>query len=171
MKPFLLALLGTVAAVGLPGVAYAQTAPTGQSVADILGCEEETTTAPTTPVLNPGDLPIDDTVTGGGGGTTPTPTPGTTPTPTPGATPTPTPGTTPTPVVTPAPTPTPTPAPAPTPAPTPVTGGGGGSSYLTSPSIVNSCAPAIHCPPILKWPNWAIKITSARPLTKPSITG
>ena len=61
-------------------------------------------------------VPIQFSLTNGGGTPTPTPTPGT-PTPTPAPTPTPTPA--------PTPTPTPAPTPTPTPAPTPTPGGGG----------------------------------------------
>ncbi|MFZ3482084.1 hypothetical protein [Sphingomonas sp. 3-13AW] len=63
MKPLLLALLGTAAMFALSGHANAQT---GQSVTDVLECEEENTPTPTPAALDPGLLPIDDIVTGGG---------------------------------------------------------------------------------------------------------
>ena len=137
MKPFLLALLGTVAASAIAVPASAQVAGGGQSVSSILGCEEETTaTAP--PVLDPGSLPIDDIVTGGGGtggGGTTVPSPTTPPTTTPTTPPTTSPTPTPTPVSTPTPTPVPTPTPTPVVTPTPATGGGGSAGYMSSPSV------------------------------------
>lgn len=142
MKSFSLALLGTAALVAImPQSAFAQNAPTpapaGQSLLDMLDCEDDESTA-----VNGG-------TTGAGGGTT-TPAPGVTPTPTPGEpdpifgplnpvvqptppTPEPVPGPTPSPTPTPAPTPTPTPTPTP-----PATGGGGSANYYTGSGGITS---------------------------------